>query len=504
MGSVDGPTNGSSVVPPPPPGFVPVSQAPPPPPGFVPAGGGQATQAPPETAAQMFARKDVAQAQNEAAATQQESADFHANLNELFEAAHDIRNGNVAKGTHRALGAVGKLLAPAALTVLPATAIAAPLATGGAIVGGVAGQKVGEYGATAVGANPDQAALAGDVGAMIGGGLGAKGGSSISKAVSGTQEQARTLYRSALKPPPTSIAGKAAKIQAGIETGLKENIPVTKGGLEKLYDFIDDLHEKVSAVYNANPEREVNPKAVANTLGETEHFFGEQANPQEDVSAVKQVRENYLAKHTEQRPYTPITYKEDEAGNISAMPGPRGSVSAITPTPAPQAATEKSRTYQMLRGKYGELKTAQVESEKALARGIKGQLDELFPEAKALNEKEGGGLDLEPLLVRAVQRIGNQNLLGLGTTLAGGLGKAVTGSNKVAAAAAVLKSVMDEPGIKSRIAIAMYRHGVSPAVIDARLAAFASGLASAAGTSSQGGNQETNQPPSPPTTPANQ
>jgi hypothetical protein len=84
---------------------------------------------------------------------------------EIGGGVKDILSGNVARGLHRIISGGGTLTLPVAAIAAPA----APLTAAGSLVGGVAGGKLAQTGATALGATPDQAALAGDVGGIVGG-----------------------------------------------------------------------------------------------------------------------------------------------------------------------------------------------------------------------------------------------------------------------------------------------------------------------------------------------
>jgi hypothetical protein len=77
----------------------------------------------------------------------------------------DIAKGNIAKGSHKVISGGFDALS----TATPAFLEAAPLKLGKALLGGTIGSEVGSRGASAVGANEDQAALAGDIGGAVGG-----------------------------------------------------------------------------------------------------------------------------------------------------------------------------------------------------------------------------------------------------------------------------------------------------------------------------------------------
>lgn len=357
----------------------------------------------------------------------------------------DILKGDVAKGLHRIISGTGAAAAPAAPFMLPLAA-AAPITTGLSIGGGALGAKGAQAGAKALGATPDQQDLAGDIGGLAGGYAGAKlpGLGSRALLLGKTPQQA---YQSALKPSTTLAPAKVAGM---VDTGLKQEIPVSKNGLDKLGDLLTDLHEKVADLIGSGQGKTVNPFKVTARLGDTAKRFATQVNPESDLNAVAASGNEFLRNN----------------------PGP---------IPAADAQAMKQGTYQQLSGKaYGEMQTATKEAQKALARGIKEELASQFPELSKLNSQESKLYDLEGSLEKAVQRVGNSQGIGLGTPTTAAAAKAITGSNKIAGTAGFLKAVLDNPAIKSRLAIAMFKSGVPMGAARARILAFENGLAQAA------------------------
>lgn len=263
-------------------------------------------------------------------------------------------------------------------------------------------------------------------------------------------KQAPEMYQSALKPSTTLPQSKVASL---VKTGLENEIPVTAGGAEKLQSLVTDFNQKIKATIDADPNRPINKFAVASKLSDTAQKFANQVTPEGDLQAVSETGNEFL---------------RNQPGQI----------------PAVDAQKLKSGTYQQLGQKaYGELKSASIEAQKALARGLKEEIAKQFPELSNLNAQESKLLDLEPVLERAVQRIGNHQLIGIGTPITTGAAKAVTGSNAMAASAGIIKAVLDNPGVKSRLAIALARAGrggTSVAGADARVAAYSAALAQAA------------------------
>lgn len=257
-------------------------------------------------------------------------------------------------------------------------------------------------------------------------------GKALSAAKTGAQKAAllgrtpQEAYLSAMKPSTTI---PEAQRVAAAQTGLEQNIPVSKAGLEKIADGIDDLNTAISDKIKTGQSQgvTVNPFKVASKLGETADKFATQVAPDADLRAISKTGNEFL---------------KNQGGE---------------PIPIEKAQAMKQGTYKVLQGKYGEQGSASVEAQKALARGLKDEIANQFPEIQGLNAAESKLLNLQPLLERAVARIGNHQMLGIGTPITAGATKAVTGSGKLAAVAAVMKAVLDDPNIKSRIAIAVQR-----------------------------------------------
>jgi hypothetical protein len=373
-----------------------------------------------------------------------------ASAGEIAGGIKDVGQGRLAHGAHRIIAGTGSAVAPMAPFLLPGAA-AAPITTALSVGGGALGQKGGQKLATALGASPDQAELAGDVGGLAGGYAGAKLPALGSRAalLGKTPEGA---YRSALKPSTTISPAKTERM---IATGLRENIPVSAKGVDKISGLIDDLNDQITQKIGSGQGVTIDPRAVARTLPGLKAKFATQVNPEADLNAIDAARTEFLKNNP-------------------------------NPIPAADAQAMKQGTYRQLKGKaYGELKSSAIEAQKALARGIKEELASQFPELGDLNAREGGLLDLTPTLEKAVQRIGNHQLLGIGTPITAGGAKLVTGSNKVGAVAGLMKAVLDNPGVKSKLAIALHQAGVSGSQVNARILAVANGLGEAAANNSQ-------------------
>lgn len=267
---------------------------------------------------------------------------------------------------------------------------------------------------------------------------------------------ATRMYRSAMKPSTKLPLEQSA---AAVKTGLREQIPVSAAGVEKLTNLVDDLNQNIAAKIAADPNRPISPvKAIQNTA-ELEKRFSQQVNPESDLAAIGSSRDEFLNRIITQ-----------------------GGVRNLT---AEEAQAIKQGTYVQLRKKYGQLQGASVEAQKALARGLKEEIATQFPEIASLNAREAKLLALEPLLERAVARISNHQLIGIGTPIAGGAAKMITGSSGASAAMGALKAVIDNPAVKSRLAIALTRSGVPMKLAKARIAGYVNALGNAAAEAGQ-------------------
>lgn len=266
---------------------------------------------------------------------------------------------------------------------------------------------------------------------------------------------AEGLYRSALKPSTTIPLEKSARI---VQTGLDSRIPISPDGVEKLNALQAELNKTISDKVSSDPMAFINKGKVAQRLKGTYQDFSQQVNPTPDIKRIGNVREDFMRANS---------------ANI----------------PAAKAQAMKQGTYQSIKSAaYGEMKTATVEAQKALARGIKEELEVQFPEIKKLNSQEGKYIELDSVLERAVNRIGNHQTIGLGTPMATGAGGAI-GGGPGAVAAFTIKQVLDNPAVKSKLAIAL--NSVSKGKMGlpgahARIAGYSSALGAAA--SSGGGS----------------
>lgn len=235
---------------------------------------------------------------------------------------------------------------------------------------------------------------------------------------------AERLYESALKPGPRS--NSLADVQRMVRTGLDEGIPVSAGGTKKLKNLQSDLNAEVGrTITDTAPP--INSFDVARRLNAPAQKFAKQVNPTDDLNTISGVGNEFL----ETQPHS------------------------IRPTLAQEL---KQGTYQRLKdAAFGEVKTASKEGQKALARGLKEELEARFPEIQGLNKRNANLFNLQGELDAAVNRSANHNIFGIGTQAVGAGVGVGTGSLPAAAAAGFIKEVIGRPAVKSRLAITLAR-----------------------------------------------
>lgn len=367
-------------------------------------------------------------------------------------------------------------------------------ALGGGVVGTLGSAALQGLGSAAIssqeGATPTGAAVSGVLGAagpLVSPALGAAGKYVSSKAPG--------LYQTALKASTRLPLGQT---EQAVQTGLQEGIPVSKTGLDKISGLIDDLNDKIANEISAKPGVTIPSGAVAQRVGQIKPTFELQANPRADVAALENARQEFLEAHGGVAPGTPAapTGLLDQYGKpiMSAGTPP----TPPQPIPATTAQAIKQGTYRQL--KYGELSAATEEGQKALARGIKEELATQFPELNNLNQRESRLFNLQPLIEQAVKRSANNQTVGIGAPMLGTGIKAATGSTGLAGVAAAMKTIVDQPAVKSRLAIVLSRAGgIAFPEAMSRIVGFSTALgraAAASNTAVPGGTlpPQTNQP----------
>lgn len=208
------------------------------------------------------------------------------------------------------------------------------------------------------------------------------GAASLSRSM---ESGAKRTMQSALKPSVKALeTGKAEK---AIQTMLDEGINVSKGGVEKMGGMVDDLNSRIAKAI-ANSPASIDKVAVAKRLLDPYRKFMKQVNSLDDVAAIQGAFQEFM-NH-------PLLAGKD--------------------IPVQLAQEMKQGTYRALKDKAytGEMKSASIEAQKALARGLKEEIAAAVPEVRALNAQESRLLTALPMVERRVMVAANKNPIGLG------------------------------------------------------------------------------------------
>ena len=237
------------------------------------------------------------------------------------------------------------------------------------------------------------------------------------------QNRAADLYQSALKP---STSARAPLPEDLVQTGLKNQIPISEAGKEKLAGLVEDVNNRIAQSVDKRP---ISAQGVVDSAAPIRQRYATQMTPAEDLNIIDTKNNEFLNRF------------------------PSGTV------PADELQAMKTGTYKVLGKKYGQIGSTEVEAQKGLALGAKEQLNQAFPDLAALNAEDSAYLKLGPALDKAVARAGNRNFLSLPTGIIAGAVKGITGSGGLGVVAGVTKALLDDPAFSSRLANVLYRNG---------------------------------------------
>lgn len=253
---------------------------------------------------------------------------------------------------------------------------------------------------------------------------------------------AEVLMQSALKPGLGFAlkAVRAGKSIPVVKTLLDEGVNVSESGIAKLQAILDASNQQVKDAI-ANIPFDVNPFAVTKRLGPVAQRAATQVNPEADMHMVSEAGREFLR------------------NNVGPIPG--------------QAAQElKQGTYRSLGKKaFGEMKGTETEAQKALARGLKEEIETEVGKRgvniSAPNARAGRAQEAMDAVSRRVAVGGNANPGGLATLA-------------VSHPTTFISMLLDKsPAVKSMLARGLYQSagiatGVSPVAIRAAVQALVS------------------------------
>jgi len=247
------------------------------------------------------------------------------------------------------------------------------------------------------------------------------------------------LYQSALKPSTALGVDETKKI---VGAGLKEGIPVNP---EKWDTGWQKLNSQIDSIIGGGPQQKpIDPKLVAQKLDDLKVKWSSGSGDPAYAKAIDDVKQNFLIRY------------------------PR-------PIPPTQAQEVKKQIYKEIRNAKGNYFTSDaapisLDAKEELASALKLELEQRYPEIGDLNRREGAMIGLEKALGRFAAREGNKQISPyfifpiVGGLLGsqGGVEGAGAGAGIGALGAHLVRSAFEDPEVKSKLAIALFRAGNIP------------------------------------------
>lgn len=203
------------------------------------------------------------------------------------------------------------------------------------------------------------------------------------------------LMQSALKPGVAKmrdvIKGKTT-VPPVVKTLLDEGITVSDSGVGKLSRLLTAKNDELKNII-ANSNATISPDDVATRAMASRGNLETQVNNAADLKAFDAAIDEFVQQY-----------------------GGTGVVKGGQPIPVQEAQALKTGTYANLGSKsYGELKGASVEGQKALARGLKEEIEAAIPSAdvKGINQRIGKLQEAQDPLGRRVGMAANRDPGGL-------------------------------------------------------------------------------------------
>ena len=202
--------------------------------------------------------------------------------------------------------------------------------------------------------------------------------------VSALSWPAKPIMQSAIKPTMADRASGAS--DRAIQTMFEEGISPTGGGMDKVSKLVRALNDKVKESIAASPES-VGVADVGSRLRDPYNRALNQVNPETDLKAIRGAW--------------------DEFRNSPQVAGK-------TELPVQLAQDLKQGTYRSLGGKtYGEVGSASIEAQKALARGLRETVASKVPEVVEPLKREAALMNVKDVAGARAVAEANKNPMGL-------------------------------------------------------------------------------------------
>jgi len=246
----------------------------------------------------------------------------------------------------------------------------------------------------------------------------------------------RSMYESSAKWRPSISRKKRNQLT---ETALAEGIMPTEGGLIKSEAVIDALNQKIDdLIAQADLSGRTVPRsAIFQELKNLRREMGgakiNASNDLKEIDAIAKQFDEHMKSIGKDR----LTYAELQDFKKNA---------------------HKSVKYDTKRGVAS---MADNETKAAMARGARKEIEQISPDIKAINKREGGLIELQGEVERASGRIDNRNAIGLDSAAkvaASGVAGMSFGSGPIGIAIGATIAAIGSPKVRARIAIEIAKY----------------------------------------------
>lgn len=272
------------------------------------------------------------------------------------------------------------------------------------------------------------------------------------------------LYRSAVKPSTTLTAEQQAQ---QLTTGLNKGIVVSKGGLAKIQKQLTSNKQAVDNIISRATERgdTIPTKSILDSIDNVSSVYEKAPIPGPYLDEIAQAKEQ-IASHWGDK--IPVADAQDMKRLVGKL---------------------QSRAYERLKTINPTVPQVNPDIEKAIYSGIQKQLETQYPELGKLNSDSSALLSLNKSLVRAVNRITNKDIIGMGAFIKVGVGSAIghaVGGPTGGLIGGIVGAILELPSVKSAMGIALRQAKI------ASKAQYISPLIPAAGLASKENNNAAN------------
>jgi hypothetical protein len=238
------------------------------------------------------------------------------------------------------------------------------------------------------------------------------------------------MYESAAKFSTTLSPAERTRIT---ETALKNQIPLSYEGLGMVQSKLTDLGDKMDTLITNATDKNIKipaTKVLESLKDVKKQSGGFKIEAAQDIKEINNIEKQFK------------TYLK------------QNKITSVTPQ---QLQDFKADAYKRIDfGRAPEKPSlAKEEAYRAMAGSARQSLEGFMPELKDINTQYGALRELQPNLQRAVGRIENRDLMGLGATAKTGAGGALGGIP--GALVGFGQSLLDSPKIKGKAALELYK-----------------------------------------------